>query len=1300
MRVLCILHSLWMSAIPFHSESQNLAPNPSFEVYSICPPGVNTGNTLECTPWTSPYNTSDYFNGCANPIISVPSNFQGFQYAHTGVAYTGMYFHTIDFYREYIQAPLLQPLEADSCYLLGFWINLGNDGCGIDQAGAVLSVNPPSFNPLPTPQLNWSGEFLSDTANWVFVSGYYTAVGGEKYITIGNFHPMQTEVDPNCTIQFPWAYYYVDDVIVQKMPPQNFEIDLGGPVTACDSFVIDPGFPDAQYYWSNGSHGQTLTVYSSGTYSVTATYACTTFAAEIDVTVLAGAFFDIGPNEVTFCAGETYTISLDEDFGVYQWNDGSDDTEYEITTAGTYSVTLDYGCDVVSDTVVVNVTDPPAPLDLGMDTFFCDGDEIEFQLDPSLGDFEWQDHSTSSSYIIDEEGTYSLTITNVCGEETDEIEILVIVPPVFSLGPDSILLCDDEEFQIELDPTLGDFYWQDGSASSSYAITNTGWYSLTVSNPCGALSNDIYVSHDNFPVLDLGPDLQACPGDTLIFNGGNAQGDYIWQDGSTGSEYVVTTSGTYALTVSNDCGFNTGDINVSYQAPISPPDLGPDFTLCPGEQAVLHLNIPNASFLWNNNSTADSLVITTAGIYSVYVFNACESYRDTVSVTLQNNPPSVSLPADFYLCQGDTTILFAGAPNVAYQWNDGSQLPQLTVNAPGWYGVTVSNSCGTDHDSVFIADGGQPPMVSLGVDTAICAGNTFTITPVFSGVNSWTWQDGSTNSFFNVTTTGLVYVDVANNCGAANDSLLIGLLPAIPLLSLGPDTSLCPGESVTLSINVTSVDILWSDGSVNNNLTIADSAVVYASISNACGVSTDSVEVSLLAGPPVLDLGPDLSICPGETITLSANIADVDYLWQDGSINSSFQVTQGDTIALTITNSCGTDQDTVVIIESTQGPQVDLGPDLHACAGETITIPSNISGVSYLWQDGSTAPEYVASASGEIILLVSNLCGADSDTILVDISGVIPEPELGPDTTLCEGQSILLSAMVDPNAAVTWQDGSTNPSYLVNVEGTYSLRAMNSCGEGRDSILVSFMKGPDPFELGNDTLLCPGQSFVIVAPVTTFEKQWQDGSSGPTMVADDNITYRLIVRNACGEVSDSLKVAFDQHIPLVYLDGPLPWCPEDSISLDASQSFQASYLWSTGETTPSILASLPGIYSVDVAAMCASTSGQVELVLIDDCGIDGDLYIPNVFTPNDDNINDVFTIFTGLDVEWLSIHGTIYDRWGNLVFQSFEVPFTWDGKFHDEIMNPAVYVYVLEVRYKVENKEFESVLSGDVTLIR
>ena len=92
--------------------------------------------------------------------------------------------------------------------------------------------------------------------------------------------------------------------------------------------------------------------------------------------------------------------------------------------------------------------------------------------------------------------------------------------------------------------------------------------------------------------------------------------------------------------------------------------------------------------------------------------------------------------------------------------------------------------------------------------------------------------------------------------------------------------------------------------------------------------------------------------------------------------------------------------------------------------------------------------------------------------------------------------------------------------------------------------------------------------------------------------------------------------------------------------------------------------------------------------------------MPNVISPNDDNINDIFTIYTGAAVEIISISGSIYDRWGNLVFSSNENPFAWNGKFKDENVNPGVYVYALNIQYKVDGREVSKTFTGDITVIK
>lgn len=107
----------------------------------------------------------------------VPTNFQGYQPAHTGLAYAGQYTWAFAAGHEFITAPLLDTLEADLCYKVSAWINLANEGCGVDQYGILLTPDLPTVFTGNFPQVSWGGDIITDTVEWTNVLGYYTAVG-------------------------------------------------------------------------------------------------------------------------------------------------------------------------------------------------------------------------------------------------------------------------------------------------------------------------------------------------------------------------------------------------------------------------------------------------------------------------------------------------------------------------------------------------------------------------------------------------------------------------------------------------------------------------------------------------------------------------------------------------------------------------------------------------------------------------------------------------------------------------------------------------------------------------------------------------------------------------------------------------------------------------------------------------------------------------------------------------------------------------------------------------------------------
>lgn len=232
MNKLTLLIVLFYSCI--FCEGQNLVPNGDFEQFDLCPSSSNQFNLL--TLWINPATgvpfvsgTPDYFNQCANCCtVSVPDNYVGYQQAHSGVGYGGFFswYLTYPDAREYIEVPLTSTLIANECYQFSMYLNLANESqYTTDNVSVFLSDNLVAgigdYYPLPfTPQIANISGFVSDTLNWIQVSGSFTALGTEAYLIIGNYNSfVNTDtmlVNNNAT--YPIVYFNIDDVSLIQVP--------------------------------------------------------------------------------------------------------------------------------------------------------------------------------------------------------------------------------------------------------------------------------------------------------------------------------------------------------------------------------------------------------------------------------------------------------------------------------------------------------------------------------------------------------------------------------------------------------------------------------------------------------------------------------------------------------------------------------------------------------------------------------------------------------------------------------------------------------------------------------------------------------------------------------------------------------------------------------------------------------------------------------------------------------------------------------------------------------------------------
>ena len=215
----------------------NLVPNPSFELMAdTCPCNIGFQGTAKPLYWEKWNQSPEYFNACVDQtcaidtLIDVPQNGFGFQYALDGEAYVGMaaYDGNADF-REYVGCQLTEPLEVGETYELSFYTNVAFGGSywaptlACNNMGMLFTMQPNIWTDLDQPPFSLrnyahlhSTTVLSDTANWLLVSGGFVADSAYPYMVIGNFFSdALTDTIKLLNFNTP-AYYFVDGVCVTK----------------------------------------------------------------------------------------------------------------------------------------------------------------------------------------------------------------------------------------------------------------------------------------------------------------------------------------------------------------------------------------------------------------------------------------------------------------------------------------------------------------------------------------------------------------------------------------------------------------------------------------------------------------------------------------------------------------------------------------------------------------------------------------------------------------------------------------------------------------------------------------------------------------------------------------------------------------------------------------------------------------------------------------------------------------------------------------------------------------------------
>jgi hypothetical protein len=200
----------------------NLVPNGGFEDTVSCPAGLTEIN--RALGWSSYRGTPDYFNSCGDSSVGVPSNWTGYQQARSGQAYAGFatFSILIPAGREYLGIELTDTLNVGSSYIISFYVSRACStwtytGISSNKIGARFSTVPFSFAhqaPLDNISHLHTDSVITDSTNWVLISGRITADSSYKFLIIGNFYDDLQTSSATITADTKHAYYFIDDVSV------------------------------------------------------------------------------------------------------------------------------------------------------------------------------------------------------------------------------------------------------------------------------------------------------------------------------------------------------------------------------------------------------------------------------------------------------------------------------------------------------------------------------------------------------------------------------------------------------------------------------------------------------------------------------------------------------------------------------------------------------------------------------------------------------------------------------------------------------------------------------------------------------------------------------------------------------------------------------------------------------------------------------------------------------------------------------------------------------------------------------
>lgn len=586
---------------------------------------------------------------------------------------------------------------------------------------------------------------------------------------------------------------------------------------------------------------------------------------------------------------------------------------------------------------------------------------------------------------------------------------------------------------------------------------------------------------------------------------------------------------------------------------------------------------------------------------------------------------------------------------------------------------------------------------------------------------SWDFGDPSTGSANNSTALSPVHIFSAPGEYTVtltayfddisfDDQKTITIHP-LPTLDLGSDRVLVQDQ--TLDINLTNTQSYeWQDGDLSSSRQITDPGwySVLATNSNNCN-RMDSLAVFRLTYTDTCQT--DITRFNIET----GNIVTDSITWDfddpgTGAANLADGLTPSHEFSAVgnyVVSATFYFNDQVLVrsipVEIVALPAPDLGPDETLFYGETRQLSAAGQGVSYLWQDNSTDDNFLVREAGTYWVEVTNAAGCLArDSVVIDYDQLI-EVSLPQDTILCLGETLLLDVSL-PEATYTWQDGSTNPTFLVDSPGLYWVEIVNAFQSRTkiDSILVDYYEF-NAIDIIPEHVICSVRSIEVSATGAKNDEVYRWYDENMRLLEENNGTFTTPELNRTTDFFVTLSNGRCETDPVrwtVIYDEVFAEIIASDTLIEVGNTIELSgfggdeFRWSPdrwlSSTTEQFITASP-LRDITYNLTVRSIRGCEDMASIF-IYVERDIKVPNVITPNNDGFNDTWKI-TNIEL-FPSNTVIIQDRQGNLIRKFSGYANDWDGTKADGTrLTTGTYFYIIDLN----DPEFE-LYKGTISVIR